>query len=123
MPSGMFFNITVMYLLTTPTIDRLRALHQTPASKFGASPRHRVDGRRRLPALRESEWIGRSVGIGGDVRLAIIEPCPRRGDPVTFTRAGQARVTPAVQRGCVAGPGKLTSRRRRATPSGHIMPG
>jgi uncharacterized protein YcbX len=78
MPSGMFFNIAVVHLLSTPTIDRLRALY----------PDGRFEIRRFRPdivstdgedaGLWESEWIGRTVAIGGNVRLAIIEPCPRR---------------------------------------------
>jgi len=27
-------------------------------------------------SLAENDWIGRTVAIGGNVRLAITEPCP-----------------------------------------------
>jgi uncharacterized protein len=45
MPSGMFFNIAVVHLLTTPTIDRLRALYPDGCFRNSAlPPRHRVAG-------------------------------------------------------------------------------
>jgi MOSC domain-containing protein len=59
-------------------MDRLRALY----------PDGRFEIRRFRPdivsadggdaGLREGEWIGRTVAIGGNVRLAITEPCPHR---------------------------------------------
>jgi uncharacterized protein YcbX len=77
MPSGMFFDIAVVHLLTTPTIDRLRALY----------PDGRFEVRRFRPDIvstdgedagfKGSEWIGRTVAIGGNVRLATTEPGPR----------------------------------------------
>jgi uncharacterized protein YcbX len=73
----MFFDIAVVHLLITPTIDRRRALY----------PDGRFEVRRFRPdivstdgedtALWESEWIGRIVATGGNVRPAITEPCPR----------------------------------------------
>ncbi len=52
-------------------------------------------------ALRESEGIGRAVVIGGNVRLAIPEPCPRRvmstlpqaGLPGIQGSSGRLRIT------------------------------
>jgi hypothetical protein len=41
------------------------------------SPQHRRVDRERRCGLAENEWIGRTVAIGGNVRLAITEPCPR----------------------------------------------
>ncbi len=78
MPAGMFFDIAVVHLLTTATINHLRALY----------PQGRFEVRRFRPNIVvstgsddvgfvENDWIGRTVAIGGNVRLAITEPCPR----------------------------------------------
>jgi uncharacterized protein YcbX len=78
MPAGTFFDIGVVHLLTTATLDRLRALY----------PRGRFEARRFRPNIVvsipgedqgfvENDWVGRTMAIGGDVRLAITEPCPR----------------------------------------------
>jgi MOSC domain-containing protein len=78
MPAGTFFDIGVVHLLTTATIDQLRALY----------PQGRIEARRFRPNIVvatgpedrgfvENDWIGHTVAIGGSVRLAISEPCPR----------------------------------------------
>ncbi len=78
MPAGTFFDIAVVHLLTTATINHLRALY----------PRGRFEARRFRPNIvvstggeeagfAENDWIGRTAAIGGTVRLAITEPCPR----------------------------------------------
>lgn len=78
MPAGTFFDIAVVHLLTTATIDHLRALY----------PQGRVEARRFRPNIvvstgpqqqgfAENDWIGHTVAIGGSVRLVITEPCPR----------------------------------------------
>ena len=78
MPAGTFFDIAVVHLLTTATIDRLRQLY----------PQGRFEARRFRPNIVvltgdedagfvENDWIGREVVIGDSVRLAITEPCPR----------------------------------------------
>ncbi len=77
MPAGTFFDIAVVHLLTTATINHLRALY----------PEGRSEARRFRPSvvvstapedrgLAENDWIGRTVAIGGNVRLAITQPCP-----------------------------------------------
>jgi uncharacterized protein len=76
--AGTFFDIAVMHLLTTATIDRLRALY----------PRGRFEARRFRPnvvistpgdddGFAENDWVGRTVTIGDNVTLAITEKCPR----------------------------------------------
>jgi uncharacterized protein YcbX len=78
MPAGTFFDIAVVHLLTTATIDQLRALY----------PQGRFEARRFRPNIvvstppgdrgfAENDWVGHTAAIGGDVRLAITEPCPR----------------------------------------------
>src|SRR5436190_14729929 len=79
MPAGTFFDIAVVHLVTTATIDHLRALY----------PQGRFEARRFRPNIVvatapedrgfvENDWIGHTVAIGDSVRLAITEPCPRR---------------------------------------------
>jgi uncharacterized protein len=78
MPAGTFFDIAVVHLLTTSTIDRLRELYT----------QGRFEARRFRPNIVvatggddagfvENDWIGHTVMIGDTVRLAITEPCPR----------------------------------------------
>src|SRR5260370_12008037 len=77
MPAGTFFDLAVD-LLTTATIKHLRAVY----------PQGRFEPRRFRPNIVvsaggedvgfvENDWIGRTVAIGDNVRLAITEPCPR----------------------------------------------
>jgi uncharacterized protein YcbX len=65
-------------VLTTATLDRLRALY----------PQGRFEVRRFRPNIVaeiangargfvEHGWIGHTVAIGGEVRLSIAGPCPR----------------------------------------------
>jgi hypothetical protein len=78
MPAGTFFDIAVVHLLTTATIDQLRALY--PQGRFEARrfrPNIVVSTGREERGFAENDWIGRTVAIGGNVRLAITEPCPR----------------------------------------------
>jgi uncharacterized protein YcbX len=78
LPTGTFFDLAVVHLLTTATIDRLRAMY----------PEGRFEPRRFRPNIVvstgpdeqgfvENEWIGRTVAIGEQVRLRVTGPCPR----------------------------------------------
>jgi uncharacterized protein YcbX len=78
LPTGTFFDLAVVHLLTTATIDRLRAMY----------PEGRFEPRRFRPNIVvstgpdeqgfvENEWIGRTVAIGERVRLRVTGPCPR----------------------------------------------
>lgn len=78
MPAGTFFDIAVVHLLTTATINHLRALY--PQGRFEVRrfrPNIVVSAGGEEAGFAENDWIGRTVAIGGDVRLAITEPCPR----------------------------------------------
>ncbi len=78
MPAGTFFDIAVMHLLTTATIDHLRALY--PQGRFEARrfrPNIVVSTGPEEGGFAENDWIGHTVAIGGNVRLAITEPCTR----------------------------------------------
>jgi uncharacterized protein YcbX len=78
LPAGTFFDLAVVHLLTTATIERLRALY----------PQGRFEVRRFRPNIVvatapdqqgfvENDWIGRTLAIGDEVRLRITGPCPR----------------------------------------------
>jgi uncharacterized protein len=78
LPPGTFFDIAVVHLLTTATIDRLRELY----------PKGRFEVRRFRPNIVvstppdqhgfvESDWVGRTVAVGDEVRLRVTGPCPR----------------------------------------------
>ncbi len=76
MPPGTFFDLALVHVLTTATIDRLRELY----------PEGRFEVRRFRPnvvvavgekGFVENDWIGRTLAIGDEVRLSITGPCPR----------------------------------------------
>jgi uncharacterized protein YcbX len=76
-PEGTFFDLATLHVLTTGTLDQLRALN--PTSRFEA--------RRFRPNLVistgdqkgfvENEWIEKTLAIGPDVRIQVTGPCPR----------------------------------------------
>jgi uncharacterized protein YcbX len=78
MPAGTFFDIAVVHLLTTATINHLRALY--PQGRFETRrfrPNIVISALGEEQGFAENDWVGRTVAIGGNVRLAITEPCPR----------------------------------------------
>jgi len=78
LPPRTFFDLAVVHLLTTATIDRLRVLY--PDGRFEVRrfrPNIVVSTGPAQHGFVENEWIGRTVAIGDEVRLRISEPCPR----------------------------------------------
>lgn len=78
LPAGTFFDLAVVHVLTTATIERLRALY--PEGRFEVRrfrPNIVVATGPDAPGFAENEWIGRTVAIGDEVRLRITGPCPR----------------------------------------------
>jgi uncharacterized protein len=78
LPEGSFFDCAFTHLLTTASLDRLRALY----------PQGRFEVRRFRPNIVvatandekdfvENAWIGQILAIGDSVRLSITGPCPR----------------------------------------------
>ena len=78
LPAGTFFDCATVHLVTTATLDRLRDFY--PEGRFEV-PRFRpnivVEPVGIKPTFVESSWIGRTVAIGGEVRLSITRPCGR----------------------------------------------
>lgn len=78
MPAGTFFDLAVVHVLTTATIDRLRELY----------PQGRFEVRRFRPNIVvqpasagkdfvENAWVGHTLVIGDEIRLNVTGPCPR----------------------------------------------
>jgi uncharacterized protein YcbX len=78
LPPGTFFDLAVVHLLTTATIDRLRELY--PDGRFEVRrfrPNIVVSTGPDAQGFVENDWIDRTIAIGNRVRLRITGPCPR----------------------------------------------
>jgi len=77
LPPGTFFDLALLHVLTTGTLDKLRELY----------PAGRIEPRRFRPNLIidtagqkgfiENDWIGKTLSIGPEVKIQITGPCPR----------------------------------------------
>ena len=99
-PADSFFDVAPVHLLTTATLAELA--RRAPASRF--------DVRRFRPNLVvatedvgaiETRWIGRTLRIEADVRLAVVDPSPRC--VVTTLAQGDLPRDPAVLRALARG--------------------
>lgn len=116
MPGGTFFDLAVVHVLTTATIDRLRELY----------PQGRFEVRRFRPNIVVgpgsaergfvgNAWVGHTLVIGDEVRLNVTGPCPRcvmttlpqgdlpRDPGILRTAAQQNRVNVGVYAAVVRG--------------------
>jgi uncharacterized protein YcbX len=78
LPTGTFFDVALVHLLTTATMDRLRALH--PEGRFEVRrfrPNIVVSTGPDTQGFPEDDWIGHTVSIGDRVRLRITGACSR----------------------------------------------
>src|SRR5205823_610381 len=78
LPTGTFFDGAAVHLLTTATLDRLRALY--PRGRFEVRrfrPNVVVQAADGAEGFAEKTWIGRTLAIGDAVQLRIAGPCPR----------------------------------------------
>ncbi len=78
MPAGTFFDLGTIHLLTTATINRLRALY--PQGRFEVRrfrPNIVVEAGSGESGFVENEWLNRTLAIGEEVRLRVFSPCPR----------------------------------------------
>jgi len=78
LPEGTFFDVAMVHLLTTATLDRLRELY--PQGRFEVR-RFRPNIVVRLASgekgFAENAWVGHTLAIGTAVRLNITGPCGR----------------------------------------------
>ena len=83
MPSKTFFDIAVIHILTTSTIDRLRELY--PEGRFEVRrfrPNIVVESASSSPGEKKKDfienlWVGKKLKIGKDIILRVIGPCTR----------------------------------------------
>jgi uncharacterized protein YcbX len=78
MPEGTFFDLAVIHILTTATIDRLRELY--PQGRFEVRrfrPNIVVEPSSGEEGFVEDDWVGKTLVIGDEVRIDITELCPR----------------------------------------------
>jgi uncharacterized protein len=82
MPSKTFFDIAVIHILTTSTINRLRELY--PEGRFEVRrfrPNIVVEsgykGKNKKNDFIENSWVGKKMIIGKDIVLNITAPCTR----------------------------------------------
>src|SRR5205809_4811966 len=78
LPEGTFFDVAMVHVLTTATLDRLRELY--PQGRFEVR-RFRANIVVQLASdekgFAENAWLGHTLAIGTAVRLTIIGPCGR----------------------------------------------
>ena len=78
MPPQTFFDIAVIHLLTTSTIDRLRELY--PEGRFEVRrfrPNIVVESTSEEKDFSENSWVNMKLRIGEEVVLKVIGPCTR----------------------------------------------
>ena len=78
MPPGTFFDLAPIHLLTTATLDRLRALYpqgRFEVRRFRPNIVVALEGERQ--EFVENGWVGRTLRLGSEVRLRITRPCGR----------------------------------------------
>ena len=78
LPAGTFFDCGVVHLLTTATLDRMRALY--PQGRFEVRrfrPNIVVEVANGARDFVENGWVGRTLAIGDEVRLHITKLCTR----------------------------------------------
>lgn len=77
MPPGTFFDLAVLHVLTTGTINRFRELY--PSGRFEVRrfrPNLVIDTGEQAGFV-ENDWIGKTLAIGPEVQLKITGGCPR----------------------------------------------
>ncbi|MEV2273165.1 MOSC domain-containing protein [Nonomuraea africana] len=78
LPDGTFFDCAVIHVLATATLDRLRELY--PQGRFEVRrfrPNVVVETFEHVKDFVEDTWIGQTLRVGDEVRLAVTGPCPR----------------------------------------------
>ena len=78
MPPKTFFDVAVIHLLTTSTINRFRELY--PEGRFEVRrfrPNIVIESRSEEKGLIENLWVGKKLTIGEEIVLRVIAPCTR----------------------------------------------
>lgn len=78
LPEGTFFDIAVVHVLTTATLDRLHELYpQGEMAVRRFRPNIVIATPDAAAGFVENDWVGRTLQVGEQVQLSISEPCPR----------------------------------------------
>ena len=77
LPAGTFFDLAVVHLLTTATLDRLRALYPQGRFEVRRFRPNMVVATAGEPGFVENDWVGQTLALGDEVRLRVTDPCPR----------------------------------------------
>ena len=77
MPEGTFFDLGLVHVLTTATLDRLRELHPQGRYEVRRFRPNIVVASTGSPGFVENDWVDRTLAIGEKVRLRVTGPCPR----------------------------------------------
>jgi len=78
LPHGTFFDCAAVHVITTATLDALRAAY--PSGRFEARrfrPNLVVRTTPGTAGFVENDWIGRTIAIGDQIQLRITGPCAR----------------------------------------------
>jgi uncharacterized protein YcbX len=112
-PAGTFFDYATIHLLTTATLARLHELY--PAGRFDVRrfrPNILLELRSPELGFPEQAWLGRTLQVGADLRLQLIDPSPRC--VVTTMAQGNLPHDPGILR---------TLAVHASTPSATLAPG
>jgi len=78
MPTQTFFDLAMVHLLTTATLDELHRLYpQGRAEPRRFRPNIMISTPPELTGFVEKDWIGKVLAIGDEVKFKITGPCPR----------------------------------------------
>ena len=78
LPTGTFFDGSLLHFITTATLERLSSL--SPQSRFDVRrfrPNFIIEVPDHTAGFVEDAWVGRTIAIGDEVRLMVTHPCPR----------------------------------------------
>ena len=76
MPKGTFYDLAIIHLLTTSTLNELSRLY--PEGRFEARRfRPNIIVHTKQKGFVESSWVGKTVAIGDEVKLKITDHCTR----------------------------------------------
>jgi uncharacterized protein YcbX len=78
LPDGTFFDLAPVHLLSTETLDSLRAAY--PSGRFESRrfrPNIVVAAAETGAAYPEEAWVGRTIALGDEVELRVTMPCGR----------------------------------------------
>ena len=78
MPSETFFDLAIVHILTTATLDAMRQHYpegRTESRRF--RPNIVIATHPSITGFAEEAWIGKVLAIGDEVKFKITGPCPR----------------------------------------------